>query len=377
MKFVLITLLAAAASASFAPLYTDKERIDGSYIIVLKEGVSLTSTLRSLENDPYFTTFGGRIEKVYGNVLNGFSASLGEKALEYIRQLNIVSYVEEDGMVYAQAVESWGLDRVDQRNLPLNDGFTPRGTGAGAHVYVIDTGIRESHNDFGGRASIATDTCRTPNVSNGVDCHGHGTHCAGTVGGKDYGVAKSASLYGVRVLNCQGSGYKSDTIAGMNWVKANRNNPAVVSMSLGGSASTAQDDAVADLDADGVIVIVAAGNDNSDACNGSPSRAEKAFTVGATDNSDARASYSNYGSCVNIFAPGSSIKSAWYLTDSSSRTISGTSMATPHVSGAAAVLLGIDNTLTPANVKNKLETEATSNCVSDVQGSPNKMLYIG
>lgn len=376
MKFVLITLLAAAASASFAPLYTDKGRIDGSYIIVLKEGVSLTATLRSLENDPYFTTFGGRIERVYGNVLNGFSASLGEKALEYIRQLNIVSYVEEDGMVYAQSVASWGLDRVDQRNLPLNDGFNPRGDGTGAHVYVIDSGIRATHNDFGNRASIATDTCRDDN-DDGVDCNGHGTHCAGTIGGTAHGVAKNATLYGVRVLNCQGSGYKSDTIAGMNWVKANRNNPAVVSMSLGGSTSTAQDDAVAELDASGVVVVVSAGNSDADACNQSPARAEKAFTVGATDGTDSRAYYSNYGSCVDIFAPGSSITSAGISSDSATAIKSGTSMATPHVSGAAAVLLGIDSSLTPAGIKSKLETEATSNCVSDVMGSPNKMLYIG
>ncbi|KAJ8050717.1 hypothetical protein HOLleu_04024 [Holothuria leucospilota] len=335
MKFLLVTLLAAAASASFAPLYTAKERIDGSYIVVLKDEVNLQMAISTIKNAPFFTTLGGRIDRVYGAALNGFAASLNERTLEMVRKFDFVKYVEEDQIMRASAVASWGLDRIDQRDRPMDDSYSPTYTGSGVSVYVIDTGINPTHVDFGGRATAASDhVALNPNgVSYGIDCHGHGTHCAGTVGGTSYGVAKSVDLYGVRVLGCLGSGSSSGVIAGMDWVADNHVAPAVASMSLGGGASQADDDAVARLDTAGVTTVVAAGNDNDNACNYSPARAEKAYCVGATGQLDGRASYSNYGTCVEIFAPGTSITSAWYDSDTSSKTISGTSMATPHVAG--------------------------------------------
>jgi len=242
-------------------------------------------------------------------------------------------------------------------------------------AYIIDTGIRMSHTQFGGRASSGYDF--VDNDSNANDCHGHGTHVAGTVGGSTYGVAKGVTLKAVRVLDCSGSGTNSGVIAGINWVTSNHaaGAKAVANMSLGGSVSTSLDSAVSASIADGVVYAIAAGNSNRSACNSSPARVSSAITVGATTSTDARASYSNYGSCLDLFAPGSSITSSWYSSDTATNTISGTSMATPHVAGVAALYLQ-GHTATPQQVRDAIVAAATSGVVSNrMPGSPNKLLY--
>jgi subtilisin family serine protease len=284
--------------------------------------------------------------------------------------------VEPDRVIALDTTQNnatWGLDRVDQRALPLSTTYTYDSTGAGVTAYIIDTGIRFSHNEFGGRASSGYDA-----VDGGTadDCNGHGTHVAGTVGGNTYGVAKGVSLVAVRVLNCSGSGTTSGVIAGINWVTSNHTARAVANMSLGGGASTALDTAVTNSIAAGVVYGVAAGNETANACNGSPARVPNAITVGATASSDARASFSNFGTCVDIFAPGQSITSSWYTSDTATNTISGTSMATPHVVGAAARLLQ-GTSLTPQQVRDTMVGNATPNVVSNPgTGSPNRLLYV-
>jgi subtilisin family serine protease len=241
-------------------------------------------------------------------------------------------------------------------------------------AYIIDTGIKYSHSDFGGRATFGYDAVG----SGGVDCNGHGTHVAGTVGGTAYGVAKAVKLVGVRVLNCAGSGTNAGVIAGVNWVTQNAKKPAVANMSLGGGVSTALDNAVASSITSGVTYALAAGNSTANACNSSPSRVASAITVGATTSTDAKASYSNYGTCLDIFAPGSSIKSDWYSSDTATNTISGTSMASPHVAGAAALVLAANPSFTPAQVRDNLVNSSTPNKVtSPGTGSPNRLLYVG
>jgi len=288
-----------------------------------------------------------------------------------------VSYIEQDSEVWAVATQqgaTWGLDRIDQHNRPLSGTYTYNTTASNVHAYVIDTGIRSTHTQFGGRvsggASFVNDGRGT------TDCNGHGTHVSGTIGGSTYGVAKAVRLHPVRVLDCNGSGTTSGVIAGVNWVTSNHQSPAVANMSLGGGASSSLDTAVANSIASGVTYAIAAGNSNANACNSSPARVGTAITVGSTTSADGRSSFSNFGTCLDIFAPGSSITSAWASSDTATNTISGTSMATPHVAGAAALYLAAHTGASPATVRNALVNGATANVIGNVgSGSPNRLLF--
>jgi len=341
-----------------------KNKIPNSYIIVLESRVDdVDGTADELSKQHF-----GKLKHLYKSALKGFSAELSEKEAAKIADDPRVKYVEEDGIVQIDTTQTgatWGLDRIDQRNLPLDGNYTYNTTASNVHAYIVDTGILTSHTQFGGRASVGVD--EVADGHNGIDCNGHGTHVAGTVGGSTYGVAKGVSLVAVRVLDCSGSGTNSGVIAGVNWVAQNAIRPAVANMSLGGGASQALDDAVTGAVNAGVVFCVAAGNGDQfgnpqDACTTSPARAAAAITVSATDSTDHKASWANFGTCVDIFAPGSSITSAWATSDTATNTISGTSMATPHVAGAAALLLQLHPSWTPAAVKSALMSTAAPAC---------------
>ncbi|QGV78771.1 S8 family peptidase [Streptomyces ficellus] len=352
--------------------------IAGSYIVTLDESAADAETKAG---KAIATRYGAKIEKTYTAALNGYAVELSEAQAKKLAADPAVDSVAQNRVFTVTGTQpsppSWGLDRIDQRALPLNQSYTyPEPAGEGVTAYVIDTGVRITHSDFGGRASYGFDAIDNDNTAQ--DGHGHGTHVAGTVAGSAYGVAKKAKVVGVRVLNNSGSGTTAQVVAGIDWVTRNAVKPAVANMSLGGGVDTTLDTAVRNSIASGITYAIAAGNDGRDASNSSPARVTEAITVGSTTNTDARSSFSNYGSLVDIFAPGSSITSAWNNSDTATSTISGTSMATPHVAGAAALWLAGNPSATPAQVATALTSAATTGVVGNPgSGSPNRLLYVG
>ncbi|MBP2322497.1 subtilisin family serine protease [Kibdelosporangium banguiense] len=345
--------------------------VPNSYIVALKNTPANAASLTQ--------KYGGAVKFTYSAALKGFAADMTASQARRLAADPAVEFVQADQQVSITATQtnppSWGLDRIDQRNLPLSNSYTYSTTASNVNAYIIDTGIRTTHTTFGGRAVAGFDAVTSGGNAN--DCHGHGTHVAGTVGGSQYGVAKGVKLYAVRVLNCSGSGTTAQVVAGIDWVTNNHVKPAVANMSLGGGASTAIDNAVRNSIARGVTYAIASGNSNTSACNSSPARVTQAITVNASTNTDARASFSNYGTCTDIFAPGQNIVSSWATSNTATNNISGTSMATPHVAGAAALYLATHTTATPAAVEAALKAAATPNKVtSPGSGSPNLLLFV-
>ena len=348
-------------------------RIPGRYIVVFKSTTrDVPGIARALA-----ASAGGQMGYLYDGVIKGFSVTLPPAAAALLARSPFVEFVEEDQIMTASATQTsatWGIDRLDQRALPLNASYSYTATGSGVNAYIVDTGILPTHTEFESRASTGYDAI-TP-LAPQADCNGHGTHVAGTVGGKTYGVAKAVRLIGVRVLDCNGSGSTSGVIAGVNWVAKHRVKPAVANMSLGGGASTALDNAVKAAIDSGVTFVVAGGNDNLPACWFSPARVSGAITVGATTNTDGKTSWSNYGSCLDLFAPGSGITSSWITSTTSTNTISGTSMASPHVAGVAALYLQTRRTSTPKQVRDAIVANATTlTTLKNSLGSPAKLLF--
>ncbi|MBA3489345.1 MAG: S8 family serine peptidase [Longispora sp.] len=379
-----LTLISIAGTAAANPpspatvplLKVDAPLAPDQYIVVFKSGTPSGEINRVREKS---RENGAKVHYKYETALTGFAATLPPKALEALRYNPNISFIEPDQEVLATDIQSpatWGLDRIDQRTLPLSNSYTYNSTGAGVSAYVIDTGIRATHSQFAGRAVSGMTAINDGQGTN--DCSGHGTHVAGTIGGTTYGVAKAIRLVAVRVLGCGGSGSTSGVIAGVDWVTTNHaaGAPAVANMSLGGGASSSLDTAVTNSINDGVTYVVAAGNNNSNACNSSPARVPAAVTVGASTKLDSRASFSNYGSCLDLFAPGAEITSAWYTSDTTTATLNGTSMASPHAAGAAGLYLQGNQAAPPATVHSAIVSAATANIVTNAgTGSPNKMLY--
>jgi aqualysin 1 len=357
-----------------------KGAIPGHYIVVLDADAAgkAGDLFSAASNTSDLTrTYGGVAKNIYAHAINGFSAEMSEEQALELSSDPRVKFVEEDSIMEATATQSnppWGLDRTGQRDLPLNQTYSYTTTGSGVNVYIIDTGIRRTHTQFGGRAVVGFDAVGDGQNTN--DCNGHGTHVSGTVGGSTYGIAKSVRLFAVRVLDCGGSGSNSGVIAGVDWVTANHISPAVANMSLGGGVSTALDTAVNNSINSGVTYAIAAGNSNVNASNSSPARVAAAITVGSSTINDARSSFSNFGSVVDIFAPGSSILSSYNTSDTATATLSGTSMATPHVAGVAARFLQSNPGASPATVRNELVNQATLNHLSGIPtGTANRLLF--
>lgn len=377
--FAVVAVAAAAACGEATRPNSDGDasaqrgpKVPGEYIVVFADGVAdpagLSGTLVSAH--------GGTLRFVYTNALRGFAATLPDAAVQALSRNPLVAYVEADQVYSVGATQSmdgngnpWGLDRVDQQALPLSRTYTYSSTGAGVHAYIIDTGIWTMHADFGGRANNVYDAFGAM----GQDCHGHGTHVAGTVGGTTYGIAKGVSLHGVRVLSCAGVGLTSQIIAGIDWVRQNAIKPAVANMSLGGGLSAALNTATTNLSNSGVFVAVAAGNDDGDACTASPASAAGVFTAASSTKTDAKSSFSNWGTCVEGYAPGSAIVSDYLL--GTTMSLSGTSMASPHVAGVAALHKATFGDQSSATVSNWIITNATTGVIiGNPAGTPNRLL---
>ncbi|WFE30582.1 S8 family peptidase [Solwaraspora sp. WMMD791] len=376
-------LISATASPAFAApgeiLGADRPgAIPGSYLVVFADTAGAANRAHTTD---LAARYGAKVRHVYSHALRGFAATMSESAARRIAARPGVAHVEQDGLVQVTDTQpsppSWGLDRIDQRDLPLNNSYTYPTTASTVRAYVVDTGIRTTHTTFGGRASWGTNTTGD---GNNTDCNGHGTHVAGTIGGSQYGVAKAVSLVAVKVLNCAGSGSFAGVAAGVDWVTGHHapGVPAVANMSLGGAGTNATvENAVRNSIADGVVYTIASGNSNADACGFTPARVAEAITVNASTRTDARASFSNWGTCTDVFAPGEAITSAWSTSDTATNTISGTSMAAPHVAGAAALLLAASPSLTPAQVATALLGTATPSKITNPgSGSPNLLLFV-
>ncbi|MEH6421126.1 S8 family serine peptidase [Pseudomonas sp. CGJS7] len=383
-----VSLVSAALPGFAAELLTVDRPIEGRYIVVLKEqAATLSATGRNgVSSMPAVAQgianqYRAKLQRSYQHALRGFVIDADDASLAQLLKDPRVAFVEEDGYMSVDATQNnatWGIDRIDQRDLPLSTSYTYDTDATGVHAYIVDTGLRADHTEFTGRigngfSSVAGDSSTT-------DCHGHGSHVAGTVAGTTYGVAKKATVHPVRVFGCGSTAPNSQIIAGIDWVTANHVKPAVANMSLGGPASTATDTAVNNLINAGVVAVVAAGNGNIDACTESPSRVPRALTVGASDRNDARSIWtggqaSSWGTCLDLFAPGTSIVSAGISSSTSTASMSGTSMASPHVAGVAALYLAVNPTATPDQVHTAIVNNATPGKITDLRGSPNRLLY--
>jgi subtilisin family serine protease len=366
----ILVALAVMACALFAWVGTanaqDKagDPIPGSYIVVVEDGSDPKAVAKAQKAET---------KHVYRSAINGFAAELTDEQVAKLRKSDKVAYVEQDRVVTASATQTgatWGLDRIDQRFRPLSGTYTYNTTASTINAYVIDTGIYAAHSQFGGRARNVYDAFG----GTGQDCNGHGTHVAGTIGSSTYGVAKAVQLRGVRVLNCSGSGSTSGIINALNWLRTNHVKPAVANMSLGGGYSSSLNTATTNLANSGVFVAVAAGNESQNACNVSPASAPGTFTSAASDSADRRASFSNYGGCVDAYAPGVSITSTWH--NGGINTISGTSMASPHTAGVAALYKATHGDAPSSTIVSWLINNSTANVISgNGGGTPNRLLF--
>lgn len=375
---------APTGAARLAPLLTPSgsittQIVPNQYIVVMRDMGNLRA-----QGDAVAAAqaAGGVVLARWDRALNGFAARLTPEALNALRQRSDVQYIEPDGIITKVGVQSpvgsWGQDRVDQRNLPLDNSYTYPNNAAGVHAYILDTGLNASHTEFTGRVGNGADFSGSGGTNDG---DGHGTHVTGTIAGTTYGLAKGAIVHPVKVLDNTGSGQWSWYVSGINWIIANKISPAVANASLGGGVNTSADNATDNLAANGVTFAIASGNSSANACNYSPAR--RGVTAGvistnASNATDARSWFSNFGTCTDIFAPGESIKSAWIGSNTATNTISGTSMASPHVAGAAALYLGNNASMTPAQVEAAMKADATTNKItSPGTGSPNLLLYVG